>query len=153
MKKRRLTKNCYISWDRLGYYAVTIIDLSYLTQRKLIFHSKLVGGPEPLQAPPFQAATWGFSLLLSCVSVISTHNFQVAAKEEETIGDALRCLSLEVNYISSIGQTSSMTSPNCKGTGTCIPGKKRKRTDYEESYQCLHSCQILFLPCKFIKKK
>ena len=54
MKKRRLTKNCYISWDRLGYYAVTIIDLSYLTQRKLIFHSKLVGGPEPLQAPPFQ---------------------------------------------------------------------------------------------------
>ena len=35
MKKRRLTKKCYISWDKLGYYAVTIIDLSYLTQRKL----------------------------------------------------------------------------------------------------------------------
>lgn len=75
MKKRRLTKKCYISWDKLGYYAVTVIDLSYLTQRKLLFHSKWVGGPEPLQAPPFQAVTRGSSLLLSCASVISTQNF------------------------------------------------------------------------------
>lgn len=127
MKKRRLTKKCYISWDKLGYYAVTIIDLSYLTQRKLLFHSDKVGWRPraspgtsiPSSDPGIQSASF------LCICDLNTE-FLGCSKRRRDNWRCFQVPQLQVNYITSIGQRSSMTSPNCKGLGLVYREKEVK---------------------------
>lgn len=58
---------------------IRMVDLS-------IIHAKLTWKPATLQVPPFEAVTQGSSRLPFCISMISTHNFQVIPTEKENWG-------------------------------------------------------------------